>query len=276
MSKGKDISRFKIKRLDSSVCFPGGRDIRIYLPPDYYESSRGYPVLYMFDGQNLFDEETSFSGSWKAGEAADSLFYGGEIGGIIIVGIDNGGINRLREYLPWTTGRLAGLFPGGESAESEVFGKETLALITGAVKTYVDSGFRTVPDRFHTGIAGSSLGGLMAFYSVMTRPDVFGAAGIFSPYFWPVREQAAFTAEKAVFGSESLVRLYMDVGTGEKISSSATAPEIYADIAGEISGLLARKKNVEHRFLIERGGLHNEAAWAGRFPAALEWLFGGI
>jgi hypothetical protein len=143
------------------------RRVWLYLPPDYATSgTRRYPVLYMHDGQNVFDAATSFVGEWGVDETLDSLHAAGELS-LIVVAVDHGGDERFDEYNPWTHPEHG----GGRGDEYVDFLVETL-------KPYIDAHYRTRPDRLNTGVAGSSMGGLISFYAMMKYPDVFGRAGV--------------------------------------------------------------------------------------------------
>ncbi len=161
------------------------RRIWIYLPPDYEQSNRQYPVLYIQDGQNVFDTGTSYAGEWYVDEALDKLFQdNGKTA--IVVAIDNGSTQRMNEYSPWKNARMG----GGEGAAYLKFLVETL-------KPYIDQHFRTLKGPESTGIMGSSMGGLIAFYGALQYPKVFGKAGVFSPSFWFSSEVFAFAQKKA-------------------------------------------------------------------------------
>jgi len=158
--------KMKIPQLDNRE-----RRIWVYLPPDYNQSNRRYPVLYMHDGQNLFDQATSFAGEWQVDETLERLFK--EKGfAIIVVGIDNGGERRIDEYSPWVNSEYG---RGGEGDAYVRFIVETL-------KPYIDSKYRTLPNE--TGIMGSSLGGLISIYAGFKYPEVFKYVGAMSPAFW--------------------------------------------------------------------------------------------
>ncbi|MFN2396927.1 MAG: alpha/beta hydrolase-fold protein, partial [Bacteroidales bacterium] len=129
------------------------RRIWIYLPPDYDQTQKNYPVIYMHDGQNLFDVETSFMGEWEVDETLNDLAARG-YNVPIVVGIDNGGNHRANEYLPYF---FSNLNAGGEGDEYMEFIVETL-------KPFIDNEYRTLPDRENTGIIGSSLGGVISLY----------------------------------------------------------------------------------------------------------------
>lgn len=158
--------KMKIPQLDNRE-----RRIWVYLPPDYNQSNRRYPVLYMHDGQNLFDQATSFAGEWQVDETLERLFK--EKGfAIIVVGIDNGGERRIDEYSPWVNSEYG---RGGEGDAYVRFIVETL-------KPYIDSKYRTLPNE--TGIMGSSLGGLISIYAGFKYPEVFKYVGAMSSAFW--------------------------------------------------------------------------------------------
>jgi predicted alpha/beta superfamily hydrolase len=145
-----------------------------------------------------------------------------------------------------------------------------LRFLAGTVKPLIDGAFRTVPDRAHTGLAGSSLGGLISLYGFLTAPDTFGFAGVFSPAFWwtegtifPFVEQTPFVPG----------RIYMDVGTNESPEVPGR-PEAYLEGAIRMEALLRAKGYGPNDLwlVIEEDGPHHESAWARRLPAALRWL----
>lgn len=232
------------------------RRIWIYLPPDYGTTNRSYPVLYMFDGQNLFDSATSFAGEWGVDEALEKLYQERNFS-IIVVGIDNGGDKRIDEYAPWVNedyGR------GGEGDAMVRFIVETL-------KPYIDSHYRTVPNE--TGIMGSSLGGLMAVYAGFAYPEVFRYVGAMSSAFWFNPEIYDFVrnAEK---GPE---KIYIDWGTME-----GSDPGAFSRSNEEMVNILKEKGYVEGvnlKVVIDEGAQHNEYYWGRRFPDAVLWLFEG-
>ncbi|HRH60029.1 MAG TPA: alpha/beta hydrolase-fold protein, partial [Chitinophagaceae bacterium] len=162
------------------------RRVWIYLPQDYYSSSAQYPTLYMQDGQNLFDYLTSFAGEWKCDETMETLQNSDSTNGIIIIGIDNGGITRTNEYSPW----INPSYGGGE-------GDEYMSFIISTLKPFIDANFRTLPDRVNTGIMGSSMGGLLSWYGALANQNVFGKVGVFSPSFWFSPEVMNFAAATA-------------------------------------------------------------------------------
>ncbi|MDX1477807.1 MAG: alpha/beta hydrolase-fold protein [Saprospiraceae bacterium] len=238
---------FRMPQLDRE------RRVWIYLPPGYETSTRSYPVLYMHDGQNVFDASTSYAGEWRVDETLDSLHRLG-MPGCIVVAVDNGQQRRVDEYSPWVHPE----YGGGEGAAYVDFLVETL-------KPYIDSTHRTLPDRAHTGIMGSSMGGLISLYAALRYPEVFGLVGSFSPAYWfsdQAREQAANTTPK------SGQKIYTIVGELEG--------EHYVNEARNVQeALLAAGHDPAHLTLIVHpDGEHREWYWAREFPKACLWLFG--
>ncbi|HEX2621076.1 MAG TPA: alpha/beta hydrolase-fold protein, partial [Phototrophicaceae bacterium] len=174
------------------------RDLLVYLPPSHNTNQRAYPVIYMHDGQNLFDNATSYVGEWQVDETMERLAYEGIEA--IVVGILNTGKDRIEEYSPfdnrWGKGR----------------GDEYLKFIIETVKPLIDRSFHTLPDRAHTGIAGSSMGGLISMYGYFRYPEVFGIAGVMSPSFWLAGQALNDFIQRAPY---SPGRLYLDIGTQE-------------------------------------------------------------
>src|SRR5205085_774096 len=151
------------------------RDILVHLPFSYRQGHQRYPVLYMHDGQNLFDEATSFCGEWEVDETMEELRHEGLEA--IVVGIPNMGDQRCEEYSPFPNRRFR-----------SVRGAAYLAFLVETVKPLIDHTFRTLPERDHTGIMGSSMGGLISLYAFFRHPEVFGFAGVMSPSLWFARQ----------------------------------------------------------------------------------------
>lgn len=228
------------------------RRIWLYLPPDYNTTAKHYPVLYMHDGQNLFDLYTSFAGEWEVDETLNALHTSGrEVP--IVVGIDNGGQHRIAEYTPWTHPS----YGGGDGNLYARFIVETL-------KPYIDANYRTLPQREHTGVMGSSLGGLISHYIALKYQDVFSKAGVFSPSFWFSDSSYSFAYEA---GMQHPIRYYMMGGTNE--SSGLVQQMNYM-----VDTLLAAGFSPASVFLkVVPGGQHNEYLWRTQFGEAFEWLF---
>lgn len=232
------------------------RRIWVYLPPDYANNERSYPVLYMHDGQNLFDAATSFAGEWEVDETLNSLFAAGDPG-IIVVGIDNGGGSRLDEYTPWPNPT----YGGGEGGAYVDFLVETL-------KPYIDANYRTLPEAASTGIMGSSLGGLISLYAALKYPDVFGRAGVLSPSLW--FSEDIYHYADTVAQSNGL-RLYFLGGGAESAS---------VDVIGDINRFVDQLEAIGYPATVQRAfhpeGQHAEWYWAREFGAAYQWLFSDL
>jgi len=233
--------------------FNRNRTIRIYLPPDYEANTdRRYPVLYMQDGQNLFDQLTSFAGEWEVDETLDRLFEEVDFG-LIVVGIDNGGSARVGEYTPWTNPT----YGGGDGDKYTEFMVQVL-------KPFIDANYRTRPDAANTGVMGSSLGGLIAHYSALKYPDVFSKAGVFSPSFWYSDSSFVFASQHSDIQT---ARHYFLAGTNES-SDMVEQMEQMIDVMIE-GGFESEGINKA----VIQGGNHNEALWRNNFEIAVKWLF---
>ena len=228
------------------------RRIWLYLPPNYDESVENYPVLYMQDGQNLFDTYTSFSGEWEVDETLNNLAEDGYQVPIVI-GIDNGGVERINEYTPWVNTQ----YGGGE-------GNEYIDFIVNTLKPYVDENYRTFSDREHTGIMGSSLGGLISQYGALKHQGVFSKAGIFSPSYWFSDTVWAFTTE---MGKQHNMKLYQLIG-GQEGEEAVDDMWAMHDVLADLGF------NEDELFSLEvPNGEHNEAFWRDQFAAAYLWMF---
>ena len=237
----------------------GTRRVWVYLPPDYATSKKRYPVLYMHDGQNVFDDATSFAGEWGVDEALDSLHARGDHG-VIVIAVDHGGQQRVNEYSPWPQ-----RFGDGK-------GDAYVEFLVKTLKPWADRTYRTRPEREHTGVAGSSMGGLISFYAALKYPDIFSKAGIFSPAFW-IAPKAYDMAARAPMPKPD-VRFFILSG-GQEVA------------AGEANGIYQRDQERMVAALIARGyesgktlhadvapdGKHSEWFWRREFPAAYQWLF---
>lgn len=231
------------------------RKIWLYLPSDYSSAiSKEYPVIYMHDAQNLFDQNTSFSGEWQVDETLADLQSAGDYG-VIVVGIDNGGADRINEYSPWVNSQ----YGGGQGDEYIDFIKNTL-------KPYIDANYRTKTDAANTALFGSSMGGLISLYGVATYPSTFGKAGIFSPSIWFARTDVMNYINGKNFTSTPL-RLYFLGGTTE---STTLVSDMQAARNAFISkGVVAQ----EAKLLTHTDGAHSEWYWKREFGAAYTFLF---
>ncbi|HSE13654.1 MAG TPA: alpha/beta hydrolase-fold protein [Rudaea sp.] len=231
------------------------RTIRLYLPPDYAHSNKRYPVLYMHDGQNLFDAATSFLGEWEVDETLDALATTRRLQ-IIVVGIDNGGVHRMQELNAWDN---------AEHGKAE--GRAYMDFIVKVVKPYIDARYRTRPDRAHTAIMGSSLGGLISHYAIYAYPKVFGRAGIFSPAYWYAPAVFDYTSAHALPPG---TKLYFYAGGREDENMVGNMERAVALIRGQ--GL--PQGNIEVH--VDPAAQHNEIAWRAEFPRAVQWLFDDV
>ena len=240
----KNVHQFKIEapQLDTI------RNIWVYLPEDYKESEKRYPVIYMHDAQNLFDAETSFVGEWNVDEVLDSIHDQKSI----IVGIEHGGNERINELTPFANEQY-----GGGKADAY------LSFLRNTLKPHIDITYRTLPDKEHTGIMGSSLGGLVSFYAAFKYPETFSKIGVFSPSFW-FSEKIYDLVENSELPKDQ--SFYFLGGTKES-----------ADLVSEIKKmheLLLKNgissENIKMKFI--EGGEHNEELWRSNFEEAYLWL----
>lgn len=244
-----------VSLLGEPLAMPGlerKRQLRLYLPPGYATSKKRYPVLYMHDGQNLFDNATAYAGEWKVDETLDTLAREGKLE-MIVVGIDNGQEKRMTELNAWDNERIG----KGE-------GREYTDFIVKTVKPMIDKQYRTLPGREHTAIMGSSMGGLASHYALVQYPQVFSKAGVFSPAYWTAQPSFDFVAAKPV-PKDARVFLLM----GEK-----EGPQMNADVKRMAEVVKKTGHPAANTVLkIVPGAEHNEAFWAGELREALLWMF---
>jgi metallo-beta-lactamase class B len=227
------------------------RRIWIYLPEGYSKSKKQYPVLYMQDGQNLFDAATSAFGEWGVDECLDSLIAAGNPA-CIVVGIDNGP-QRMNEYNPF---EFQNFGPG----EGDAY----LDFLTQTLKPFIDKKYRTLSSKENSMIAGSSMGALISLYAMLKTPDVFGKAGIFSPPFWTAPAINNLTDSLAPRLSGKLF-FYI----GEKEGSK------YVEDMKAMQELLGEKSNAMIYAVVDPAGRHNEKAWRKWLPEFYRWMFAG-
>ncbi len=242
--------------LDPSFDMPqlnSQRRIWVYLPPDYYQSQKSYPVIYLHDGQNLFDQSTSYSGEWKIDESLDDLSKNTGLG-FIAVGIDNGGSDRLSEYSPTPNSK----YGGGR-------GDQYVQFLLKNLKPFIDKTFRTLSDRENTLIMGSSMGGLISMYAVIEYPEIFGKAGVFSPSFWYTEGHSYWHVLNK--GRKDRVKIYMMAGgkEGRNMANDMLAMKRTLQVSG------FPDREVFHK--VHADGEHKEWFWSREFLPALYWLF---
>jgi len=250
--------KFPSRYLDQS------RDVLIYLPPGYEKAGNAerYPVLYIHDGNNLFDAETAFGGAdWQVDETAERLISQGDLRPLIIVGVANTP-DRMDEYT-WVPGHAGDMYCGGAGALYARFLIEEL-------KKMVDREYRTLPEREHTGVAGSSLGGLISLYIGMHFNDVFGRVGIISPSLHWSHQASLYTARRM----PSDLHIWLDMGWHEddygrppkEIRETRALRQILDAKGYEVGKNLA--------YFEDPRGRHSEIDWARRMPRILQFLYG--
>ncbi|THC45735.1 alpha/beta hydrolase [Massilia sp. Mn16-1_5] len=228
------------------------RQIRLYLPPNYATSGKRYPVLYMHDAQNLFDDATAFAGEWKVDETLDALSKEGKLE-LIVVGIDNGGDKRITELNAWDNARFG-----------QAEGKQYTDFIVNTLKPAIDAKYRTLPDRAHTAIMGSSMGGLASHYAIAQYPQVFSKAGVFSPAYWTATPSFDFMARHPL---PKDARVYLLMGEKE---GDSMVPDVQR-MAQVVKKSGHPAKNTVLKIVPEQQ--HNEAFWSGELREALLWMF---
>lgn len=243
------------------------RDLLVWLPPGYHapeNAGRSYPVLYLMDGQNVFEALPGLPGEWGVDETAMELIEAGAIRPLIIVGVPHAGEHRLTEYLPF------GSIQGNEAA-----GPEFVAWMRREVMPRVERAFRVASGPENTGIGGASLGGAISLYAATKHPDVFGRVIVESLPLLPDNGDAA----RAYLDSVSAwpQRVFVGMG-GREVSNNERDAErnaMYRAWAEEVDARLAAAGlgADDRRLRIDADANHNEPAWAARFPDALRFLF---
>jgi predicted alpha/beta superfamily hydrolase len=244
-----------VRLLDTAFFIPQlnrTRRVWIYLPEGYAaaKNKKHYPVLYMHDGQNIFDEYTAGFGEWGVDECIDSLVRQGKPAAIV-VGVDCGP-RRMNEYNPYDFEK----FGEGE-------GDKYVDFITNTLKPFIDKKYRTKSSRGNTIIAGSSMGGLISYYAMLTHPDTFGNAGVFSPAFWTAPAIKALTDS---LGTKLTGKVFFYMGELEGGTYVADMKEV-ADKLGANSKALIYT-------IIDPEARHNEQAWRKWFDEFYSWIMG--
>jgi predicted alpha/beta superfamily hydrolase len=248
--------------------------IRVLLPPGYNEPAnikRQYPVLYLNDGQNLFDATTSVFNplEWEADEALDHLIKAQEIDPLIVVGVDNAGRrDRANEYLPYPDAYLRPPLPTPHGSRYPDF-------LIREVMPLINQHYRTKRGAEHTGLGGSSYGALIALYTVITRPDIFGRLLLESPSLY-VSDVQILKASRNI--RRWPTKVYIGVGTNEGGRTDCRSGDWNQEAVQDVlklkqrldaAGLGATRLKV----VIDECAVHNEAAWAKRLPEALKFLY---
>lgn len=249
-----------------SRIFRNTRFLRVWLPPGYDDAengSRHYPVLYLNDGQNLFEKSTAFGGvEWQVDETADRLIREAKVPPLIVVGIDNTGKDRLREFMPHRS-----MYPRLLRAK----GRHYPDFLMKEVMPFVEHNYRVSTRPEDTGLGGSSLGALIGLYTAIARPGVFGRLLLESPSLWASNRQLIKDSRMVRIWPE---RIFLAAGTAE--AGNAERSRTVVDDVRELAAIVRRAVLSEKRLrlVIRDGAGHNEGAWAERFPEALQFLFG--
>jgi predicted alpha/beta superfamily hydrolase len=256
-SRAKDEGRLRYHRRFPSRYLSTPRDIVVYLPPGYDESDGRYPVLYLQDGQNLFDPATAYGGQdWWADVTADCLIRAGAIEPPILVGIYNTGVRRISEYTPTRDPRRR---KGGKADRyAQMLARE--------LKPFIDREYRTKRGAVDTGVGGSSLGGLVSLEAGLLYPRVFGNLAVMSPSVW--------------WDGRAILRMVA-------ASEIAVKPKIWLDAGTEEGQYVIDDLRILRQALLDKGWRddtdlacyevpgagHNELAWGGRFGEVLKYFF---
>ena len=248
-----------VKKWEVTIPSLSGKRTRtayIYLPECYdADELRRYPVLYMFDGHNVFfDADSAFGKSWNL---TSYLLWTRKPLIVVAVECNKKGNNRLKEYAPYSWedpkyGKLRGR------------GKTYMDWMVQELKPFIDENYRTLPDREHTAIAGSSMGGLMSLYAATAYSHVFGKAACLSPSLWTDPEKILKIVRQSDVDSSTTI--YMDYGSQELANHAANKEALMA-MAGQLL-----EKNVNLAFRIVPGGNHSEGSWEKQIPIFMDCL----
>ena len=241
-----NVSSFSIesKQLNSM------KKIWVYLPQNYSISSKKYPVIYMHDGQNLFDNKTSYTGEWNVDETLDSIKAQ-----VIIIGVEHGGEKRIDELTPFKHPKYSG---GNATAY--------LDFIVNTLKPEIDKKYRTKTNAKNTGIFGSSLGGLVSFYAALIYPNIFGKVGCFSPSFWFCRDELKSVMDRT---TDFDTKIYFLCGDNEGDDDVVRDME---NVEKWVNTKRCECKKMNKKVIV-KGGQHNEKLWRENFKKAYLWLF---
>jgi predicted alpha/beta superfamily hydrolase len=248
-----------------SRIYRNDRFLRVWLPPGYDDAqnaTRQYPVLYLNDGQNLFEPATSFNGiEWQVDETADCLIRKQMIPPLLIVGIDNAGKDRIREYMPHRSFQPMML---------RVQGTRYPSFLMKEVMPFVERHYRVAPGPRNSGLGGSSLGALIALYTVAVSPRIFGRLLLESPSLWAGSRQMIRQSRTVRRWPE---RVFLATGSAE--AGRPDRDRSMVDDVQELAAILHRSglDRSRLRFIVDQGASHHESSWARRFPDALSFLF---
>ena len=252
--------RLRLHRGFASRFLPGERDVIVYLPPGYDAgSAHSYPVLYMQDGQNLFDPRTSYvyGRTWQVNENADAAIEAGEVEPLVIVGVYNTGDRRVAEYTPEPDWQMGG-------GEGEAYGR----LLTEELMPWIAGQYRVSQEREQTGVGGSSLGALVSLYLGLRHPARFGRLAVLSPSVWWNHKSILGYLDEHAPRIWDRPRIWLDVGDQEGRRTVENAEQLNRRLTAN-----GWKPRETLQFEIAAGGTHDEASWALRVRPMLRFLF---
>jgi predicted alpha/beta superfamily hydrolase len=235
---------------------PHERTILVYLPPGYKaRAARRYPVLYLQDGQNVFDKATSIGEEWHVDETAQALIERGEIEPLIAVAVYNTGEHRVDEYAPTKVADKGG-------GNADLYGR----MLVEELKPLIDRKYKTLPSAASTGLGGSSLGGLLTLHLGLKYPTAFNRLAVLSPSVW--WDSKVIVREVQGIPAKLPLRIWLDAGTAE-------GPEVVADARALRDALVAKGWVPEHdlKYVEAEGGEHNEQSWGARVGEVLRFLY---
>lgn len=245
-----------------SASLQQSHDVLVYLPPGYEsDSRRRYPVLYLQDGQNVFDGDTAFvrGQEWQVDDSAESMIRSGRLKPLIVVAISNAGEKRIDEYAPTRDPKT------GRGGRAYLYGRMLLT----EVKPFIDSTYRTLPGRPHTGLGGSSLGGLLSLYLGLKHSDVFGKLAVMSPSVW--WDNRTILKMVDAFDGRYRPSIWLDIGTNE----GSRPDQSVRDVRTLRDACVARgwKMGRSLKYYEAIGADHSERSWSERVPLMLSFLF---
>jgi predicted alpha/beta superfamily hydrolase len=260
--------------IDFASEYVSPRNVDVWLPPHYEEQDvHRFPVVYMHDGQNLFDPQTSYIGvDWEVTEALERLVAQRKVPGAMIVGIRNSP-QRLQEYLPQKPIEASKLAKSRIQASysGPALSDHYLRFMVHELKPFVDARYRTLPDGEHTFVMGSSLGGLISLYVVCEYPHLFGGAACLSTH-WPAIRQGMIRYLKRALPRPGRHKIYFDYGIEGQEASYAT----YQQQVDRVMRSAGYEEGKDWMTRVFPGAEHSERAWRERVHIPLEFLLGGL
>ena len=248
------------------------RRVDVWLPPGYENENGRFPVLYMHDGQNLFHPEHAYLGeTWGIPAAMTKLIAAREVPPTIVVGIWNGGDNRWAEYMPErplsTPEGQARLYNNRHNLNGPVISDNYLKFLVTELKPFIDKTYRTLPEREHTTIMGSSMGGLISLYALCEYPHIFRAAGCVSTH-WPAGDGIMLDYMKTHLPKPGTHKIYFDYGT-ETLDAEYESFQLLANVLMRDAGYTQEKDWITRKF---DGAAHNEPSWRKRVHIPLTFI----